>query len=76
MVPGPTLPWLDGLARVGRSLEDPLMLEPVVIPEPLPEPVVMPESVMPEPLLLFFMWEPEAPGPTLPWLDAPEVGWL
>lgn len=46
------------------------MPEPAVVPEPvMPEPDV-PEPLMPEPLL--FMLPDCAPGPTLPWLDAPE----
>jgi hypothetical protein len=57
-VPGLTLPWLEGFAALPFLGFD--MLEPVVIVD--------------DPLCFFDFVPDVAPGPTLPWLDAPGVG--
>ena len=58
LVPGPTLPWLEGFAALPFLDFD--MLEPVVIVD--------------DPLCFFDFVPDVAPGPTLPSLDAPGAG--
>jgi hypothetical protein len=62
-VPGPTLPWPDGLRA------SPLWA-PALIP------VVVPDFILLDFILPDFILESVAPGPTLPSLDAPGAGWV
>jgi hypothetical protein len=64
-VPGPTLPWPDGL-RAG-----PLAAPPELMPVVAPDLVLLDFIVLPD-----FILGPVTPGPTLPSLDAPGAGWV
>ena len=70
VVPGPTFPWLDGLAAASFFIPEPdfFMLEPVV-GAAMPAPPIF-ELLVEEPLLAKL---PSVPGPTLPWLDCAEA---
>src|SRR5436305_13786353 len=57
-VPGPTLPWPDGLRA------SPLFMPPILLP------VVMPDFILDFDLEVDLV----APGPTLPSLEAPGAG--